>query len=185
VTMKGIVFVKFLELVEENWSPDFAEQLIEECNLPSGGAYTAVGTYPHEEIVTLVVKLSEMSNIPVPDLLKTYGHFLFGQFAALYPGFFEGVDSSIDFVGQIEDVIHVEVRKLYPDAELPKFEVIERTPDLLVIKYRSERHLGDLAEGLILSAIDHFKEKGTVNMSRQDLVEPGDPVCFRLERVAT
>ncbi len=180
--MKGIVFTKFLEMVEESYSVDFAEQMIEAVDLPSGGAYTAVGTYDHTEMVSLLVQLSKMTGRTVPDLLNAYGKYLFGQFAKLYPGFFEGVDSSIAFVARIEDVIHVEVKKLYPDAELPKFDVIEHTPDCLKILYKSDRHLGDLAEGLIDSCIAHFGERETVSLKRENLTDPGAPVCFTLTR---
>ena len=52
--MKGIVFTEFLEMVEQRFSPEIADRLIDESDLPSGGIYTAVGTYEHTEIVTYV-----------------------------------------------------------------------------------------------------------------------------------
>ncbi len=181
--MKGVVFTNFLEMVEQKWSPDFADQLIESTDLPSRGIYTAVGTYPHTEMVSLVVRLSEMSGITVPDLLRAYGEYLFGQFVRLYPVFFQGVSSAMDFVASIDAVIHVEVRKLYPDAELPKFVVEERTPNLLRIRYVSERHLADLAEGLLAGCIAHFGESQTIRLERHDLPQTGSPVCFSLKRI--
>lgn len=180
--MKGIVFTKFLEMVEGAYSVDLAEQIIEEADLPSGGVYTAVGTYDHQEMVSLLVVLSAKTGQSIPDLLRSYGNYLFGQFARLYPGFLEGMSSSIDFVASIESVIHVEVRKLYPDAQLPRFDVMEHTPDSLQIVYRSDRHLGDLAFGLIESCIDYFGETGEVTVERENLDEPGQPICFRMRR---
>lgn len=180
--MKGIVFTKFIEMVEQQFSTDVADRMIEACDLPSGGAYTAVGTYDHTEMVELLKALSQMTGRPIPELLHAYGRFLFGQFAKLYPGFFHGVHGSVDFIARIEDVIHVEVRKLYPDAQLPRFEVKEYTPDKLRIIYKSERHLGDLAHGLIEECIVHFGEQGQVVLTREDLNEPGSPVCFTLTR---
>lgn len=180
--MKGIVFTKFIEMMESTWSVDFAEQIIEECNLPSGGVYTAVGTYPHEEIVAMVVKLSERTGMAVPDLLQAFGKFLFGQFTKLYPAFLAGQSSAIDFVASIESVIHVEVRKLYPDAELPRFEVREHRPDYLEIVYTSDRHLGDLALGLMEASVSYFGEEGKIRVEKEDLAAPGSPVCFRMIR---
>lgn len=180
--MKGIVFTEFLTMVEERWSIEFAEELIESVDLPSGGAYTAVGTYDHSEMSALVTQLSVVTETPVPTLLRVFGHYLFGRFAVLYPVFFEGVTSSIDLVASIDGVIHVEVRKLYPDAELPRFFTLESTPDLLTVEYQSDRHLGDLAEGLIEAAIEHFEEKETVILTRKN-TEPEGPVCFTLRRM--
>jgi len=180
--MKGIVFTKFIEMMETTWSEDFAEQIIEDSNLPTGGVYTAVGTYNHEEIVSMVLKLSERTGMPVPELLQAFGKFLFGQFTKLYPSFLEGQTSSIGFVATIESVIHVEVRKLYPDAELPRFDVREHRPDYLEIVYSSDRHLGDLAFGLMEACVSHFGEDGKVRVEKEQLAEPGDPVCFRMIR---
>lgn len=178
--MKGIVFTKFIEMVEEKFSMDTAEDMIEACQLPNGGAYTSVGTYDHREMVTLLVQLSKMTDVPVPDLLRAYGNYLFGEFARLYPVFFEGITSSLVFAGQIDEVIHVEVMKLYPDAQLPRFETLSKSDDELKIVYRSDRHLGDLAEGLLEVCIVHFGEGESVRLRRENLQEPGDPVCFTM-----
>ena len=51
--MKGVVFTEFLDMVADRFSPDMVEDIIDDAQLPSGGAYTAVGTYPHEEMVAM------------------------------------------------------------------------------------------------------------------------------------
>jgi len=165
--MKGIVFTEFFEMVEEKFSPAVADAMIEACDLPSGGIYTAVGTYDHEEMVQLVVQLSAATGIAVPDLLRAFGQHLFGRFFAFYPQFFDGVTSSFDFLESIENHIHVEVRKLYPDAELPSFDCDTSAPDRLSLIYRSKRPFADFAEGLIRGCIAHFGEP--IDMVREDL----------------
>ena len=52
--MKGMVFTEFLEMVEDKFSPEVADQIIEQANLRSGGIYTSVGTYDHGEMIELV-----------------------------------------------------------------------------------------------------------------------------------
>ncbi|MGB1109629.1 MAG: heme NO-binding domain-containing protein, partial [Gammaproteobacteria bacterium] len=110
--MKGIVFSELVEMVEEVFSPEIADKIIESSHLPSGGAYTSVGTYDHEEILTLVSQLSEETGMPIDELVKTFGGHLFSRFVTLYPSFFEGVSSSFEFLETIEEHVHVEVRKL-------------------------------------------------------------------------
>jgi len=63
--MKGIVFSEFLNMVDERFSIEMSERLIDGVNLPSRGAYTTVGTYDAQEIVDLVAKLSEITKISV------------------------------------------------------------------------------------------------------------------------
>lgn len=174
--MKGVVFTEFLEMVEDRFSPRMVDDIIEDARLPSGGAYTAVGTYPHEEMVAMVVALSARSGAAVPDLLRTFGHHLFGRFAAGYPTFFEGVTGAMPFLAGIETIIHAEVLKLYPDAQLPRFDVVEHSPDRLVLVYHSARHFEDLAEGLIRGCIAHFREDIGLHRER---VEQADDAAER------
>lgn len=47
--MKGIIFTEFLEMVEDRFSPEIADRIIEASDLPSRGVYTAVGTYDHTD----------------------------------------------------------------------------------------------------------------------------------------
>lgn len=38
--MKGIIFTEFLDMVEERFSIETAEEILEAANLASGGSYT-------------------------------------------------------------------------------------------------------------------------------------------------
>jgi len=176
--MKGMVFTEFLEMVEARWSADMADDLVEQTPLASGGRYTAVGTYDHTELVAMVRALSERIGVPVPDLVRAFGEYLFGRFVVSHPSFFVGIDGALDFLERIEDVIHVEVLKLYPDASLPRFDV-DRDADRLVLLYRSSRHFEDLAHGLILGCLAHYGQRAQV--SRAPVVDAkGAAVRFEI-----
>jgi hypothetical protein len=179
--MKGIVFTEFLEMVEERFSPALADRIIGAANLPSGGAYTAVGTYDHGEMWSLVIELGKATGTPVPRLMHAFGEHLFGRFTIACPGFFAGVSSAFEFLQGLETVIHSEVRKLYPDAELPRFDIAERSADRMVMVYRSSRHFADLAEGLLRGCGQHFGEQ--LQIAREDLpAEHGSAARFTLTR---
>ena len=105
VTMKGVVFTEFLEMVEDHFSPDIADQIIENAELPSGGVYTAVGTYDHTEIVTLVQNLSAETKLGIDQLLHAFGKHLFGRFAEGYPTFFEDQHDAFQFLQSVEEYI--------------------------------------------------------------------------------
>ena len=160
--MKGIVFTTLLRMVEEAHGFDMVDTLIEKADLPSGGVYTAVGTYDHMEAVSLVVVLSEETGVSVPDLLKAFGEYLFGVLVSGYPAFVDGVTDPLDFLEGVESYIHVEVRKLYPDAELPSFKCRRISNAELEMVYSSGRHLEDLCEGLIVGSMKHFKREATI-----------------------
>ena len=86
--MKGIVFREFIDMVEEQFSREILDRIIDLSHLATGGAYTAVGTYDHREIVELVGHLSGETGIAVPGLMRVFGQHLFGRFAQIYPRFF-------------------------------------------------------------------------------------------------
>lgn len=154
--MKGIVFTEFLDMVEQRYSLDMVDALLDAVQPVCGGAYTAVGTYPHEDMVALVLALSQRVDVPPAQLLQAFGEHLAGRFVRLYPQFFAQTQDTLEFLAGVEDVIHVEVRKLYPDAELPRFQVEAREPGRLVLRYLSSRHLEDFAEGLMRGCAHHF-----------------------------
>ena len=154
--MKGVVFTEFLDFVAARHGEDMVDDIIEASALPSGGAYTAVGTYHHAEMATLCKALAAATGENESDLVREFGTHLSGTFSNGYPAFFSRSANFFDFLESIEAHIHVEVRKLYPDAELPSFKVATRTATRLVMDYRSPRRMSDLAEGLILGTAPKF-----------------------------
>jgi len=69
----------------------------------------------------LVAALSRQSNTPPNELLEVFGHHLIGRLRVSFPHFFKAAPILFDFLQSIDRHIHVEVRRLYPDAELPEF----------------------------------------------------------------
>lgn len=156
--MKGIVFTEFLDMVENKFGPDMVDDIIDESNLPSSGAYTSVGTYDHHELLSLVQTLSLKTGIDKKKLTQIYGHHLFFRFSELMPVFFEKPISTFDFLKSVHDTIHVEVKKLYPDAALPEFIAEELGPQSLKMTYKSRCPLADFAHGLMQGCADYFNE---------------------------
>lgn len=183
--MKGIVFTEFLEMVDDKFGYEVTENIIDQSinNLSTDGIYTAVGTYPYQEIISLVVALSQESNIPVPKLVEVFGEHLLGQFAKNYSAFFTNSKDTFSFLKSIDNHIHVEVKKLYPDAELPKFECHhpDNNEDKLIMIYTSERAMSDLAVGLINGTIKYFNE--TITFTKTDVENSnGKKVRFELNK---
>lgn len=164
--MKGMVFTEFLEMVEDKFSANMVDDIIDDADPASGGAYTAVGTYDHQELVDMVVALSKRTDIPANDLVQAFGTHVFSVFAKNYPSFFDGVTDALTFLSGIEDIIHAEVIKLYPDAKLPRFDC-QFEGQTLKMDYHSPRHFADLAQGLIIGCGQHFNE--TLEVKREDI----------------
>ena len=176
--MKGLVFREFLTMVENEYGYEMVDSIIENAILPNGGAYTTVGTYPHSEMFALVGELSKKINVDPGNLLFLFGKYIFGVFLKAYPVFFEGKKTSFDLLQEVEGKIHVEVIKLYPEAELPSFTVNEESENVMTMYYESSRKMADFAVGLINACIDHFNEKAQVEKLKEE--QGGEKVLIRI-----
>ena len=174
--MKGFIFSEFTEMVEQEFGFAFLDEMIESTKPQSGGVYTSIGTYSHEEMVKMVVYISEQKGIPVPDLLKIFGHFLFKRFHAQFPQFFEQSESMTDFLSRIDGIIHVEVEKLYEGAKTPKIIAREIDKNTLEVVYESPRKLAHFALGMLEASAEHFGEKVEIEM--QPVNEDGSETKF-------
>lgn len=147
--MLGMVFTELIEMVEDKFSPEIADKMVEAAEDKGGGVYTAVGAYPAEHVQAMVGRLSEITGIPAAELVRAFGRHLLGRFAESHPGHFQRHPDVFDFLARIDSDIHVEVKKLYSNATLPRFKVLSRSEDLLELRYTSPRRMELLAHGLI------------------------------------
>ncbi len=156
--MKGVVFREFVDLVEERYGEDVVDRLLSHPGLSTGGAYTAVGTYDHAELLILIELLSQEIGVEPHELTIELGKQLFNRLYKSYPQFVDPHDNAFDFLKTIDSVVHTEVKKLYSDAEVPEYHCEQLDDRVLVMDYRSSRPFADLAEGMLLGCIAHFNE---------------------------
>ena len=164
-------------MVESRYSIEVADHIITAANLSSGGAYTSVGTYPHQEMVDLVTHLSATTDTGVSELLNDFGRHLFKRFSVIHPEFVKTQASAFELLRRLDGHIHVEVRKLYIDAELPAFDYEEVNDGEMVFIYRSRRKLADFAHGLIQGCVEHFGQP--MQIERTDLPDEGSDAHTR------
>jgi hypothetical protein len=174
--MKGIVFTELMEMAEARYGLEAVEIAIQRANPSSKAAYTSVGNYPHTELVDLVLALAGQVGTPPNQLMISFGHHLFRRFTVLYPQLFTEAKSAWDFLCSVHDYIHVEVKKLYPDAELPVFTHSRQGEDHLELTYSSPRPLANLAQGLIEACLEHFG--GGYSLSRKEITPDGCSARF-------
>ncbi len=154
--MKGLVFRTFYEFCEEHHGEEVLDEVIEAADLPNGGAYTTVGTYPYPHMEALLGAFLGHTGKTQKDTLQEFGSFCFSKWVKSWPSEFEGKEL-FDVLSTVDEFHEKQVRKLYPDAELPSFRVESRTEDELVLGYRSQKPLSDLAAGVIRGAGLHME----------------------------
>lgn len=168
--MKGLVFQEFLNYVEETRGADAVDDVIDAAALLHDGVYTSGGTYPFEEMVSLVAALCRISSNPMPAVLDGFGRHCFARWVHYAPRFFAG-RHLFEILRDIDTFHETEVRKLYPDAELPSFVVEQRDGNTMTIGYYSCKPLADLAVGVISGAAEHLGQR--VGVSHQPACHAG------------
>jgi hypothetical protein len=174
--MKGIVFTEFLELVEDKFGLEMVDTIISNSDLKSNGIYTSVGTYSFSEMLQLLKHLSDHTGISIDNLLLVYAEHFFIVLKNNYPDLLAIYKDPIQMISSIENHIHVEVKKIYPDAELPTFEVIEKTNNSLIMIYKSSRAMHHFGLGLMNKTFEHFNKKAIIQLEK--IKEDGTEVRF-------
>ena len=156
--MKGVIFNIFEEFVCTVADEDTWEDILDAVELETKEPFVGPGTYPDGDLMTLFMETLKRLDIEPGPALVAFGKFLFPRLAKAHPDFHEKAAGLKEFLLTIHDVIHVEVRKLYPDAITPQFTYEQPNDNVLIMNYSSQRPLAMLAQGLIEGAAEHFNE---------------------------
>lgn len=172
--MKGIIFNLLEEVVISNHGEDTWDQLLATAELD--GAYTSLGSYPDEQMQELVGAASQKLGLTAFEVLRWFGQQAIPLLFERYPAFFSTQSSTRPFVLSVNRIIHPEVRKIYPDANVPTFEFRHAPDGGLMMGYLSPRRLCALAQGFIEGAATHYGE--TVILEHRECMHKGDKRCL-------
>lgn len=171
--MKGIVFNLLEEVVTREYGADTWDDLLDDAAV--GGSYTSLGSYADEDLSNLVMAASAKLQIPAQDVIRWFGHNAVPLLAEKYPAFFKPHTSARSFILTLNNIIHPEVRKIYPGADVPEFD-FESTDGALLLGYSSKRQLCSFAQGLIEGTAEHYKEH--VDLKHLKCTMRGDDKCL-------
>jgi len=171
--MKGVVFDILRDMVETEHGLEGWNLLLERAG--SDGMFLSTQSYADKELMALVQAASDVTGHSIETLLNQFGEFMVGEFYERYPSFFDDCDGLFEFLLSVDEIVHGEVLKFYPDAALPSFHYEQSSPEFLVMNYRSERKLCALAEGLIQGSAKHFKQ--SISLSHDPCMHKGSDHC--------
>jgi hypothetical protein len=171
--MKGIVFNLLERVTVDAHGENAWDDLLESAALD--GAYTSLGSYPDAQFLRLVEESAERFDMAPQDVIRWLGRTSIPHLADAYPGFFEPHETTRDFLLTLNEIIHPEVRKLYPGALVPDFAMSDLPGGGLAMGYGSPRRMCSFAEGLIEGAAGHYGEHVTITQPRCML--RGDETC--------
>jgi Haem-NO-binding len=171
--MKGIVFSLLEDAVTRTHGEDVWDDLLERAGLD--GAYTSLGSYPDADLFALVGAVSNVTGDDAQAVIRWFGREAMPTLAEAYPGFFEPHTELRSFLETLNDIIHPEVRKLYPGADVPTFGFAYAPDGTIAMRYGSGRRMCAFAEGLIEGAAAHYRQ--IVRVDQPTCMLRGDDWC--------
>jgi hypothetical protein len=173
--MKGIIFNQFLDMVEGKFGYQMVDAIILQNSSTTGGAYTSIGNYSHDELKRLFKSLHEKTKIPLPLLLHEFGRHLFQWFIKNYGSKFQSSNNAFCFIKGMEVQLQNELEKIYPDIRFPEIKIKSRNGSSLEVYYYADYGAASLIRGILEAALDYFDENAIVKSSRV----PGEKNCMK------
>lgn len=159
--MKGIVFNLLERLVSREYGEDAWDNLLEAAG--HDGVYTTLGSYHDIELHQLVRAAARVLDTPPDAFVRWFGRNALPLLGESFREFFLGHTHTLPFLLTLNDIIHPEVRKLYPGADLPIFDFTVGEDGVLLIGYRSSRRLCEFGKGMVEGAANYYGERVTIN----------------------
>ncbi len=171
--MKGVIFNLAEQVVTDAYGADAWDDVLDKAGLD--GAYTSLGSYADADLVALVSAAAQLLGVEPAAVVRQVGEGAIPLLAQRYPVFFSPHAAARPFLLTLNDIIHPEVRKLYPGADVPEFDFALEGDDVLLLTYRSQRHLCALAEGFVAGAAGHYGQR--VDVSQPQCMLHGAEAC--------
>lgn len=171
--MKGIVFNLLEDVVSREYGAHTWDDLLDAASMD--GSYTSLGSYADEDLSKLVMAASSALQQPPEEVIRWFGRAAVPLLAEKYPAFFKPHSSARSFILTLNEIIHPEVRKIYPGADVPEFD-FETSDNALLLGYTSKRRLCSFAQGLIEGTAEHYDEQ--VEFDHLKCMIQGDDKCL-------
>ena len=171
--MKGVVFNLLEELVRKEFGASEWHQVREEADVDA--SFDSLTTYPDAVLRKLIAAVGKRAQKTPGEALQWFGRYSMPLLASRYAPLFNSQSSTRSFILTLNDIIHPEVLRLYPGADVPVFDFDTSVPDALTVGYQSPRKLCLLTHGFIEGAADHYGE--TVDVEQSTCMHRGDAKC--------
>lgn len=154
--MKGVIFNAFQDFVSKNFGMSTYQRVLKETDLEDE-VFIGPESYDDEKLLNLVGVSVRLLELSMESAVRSFGRHLFGFLVKRSPHVLEDHKSPRELLLGLDNIIHVEVRKIYEGAETPTFNPELLEDGSIYLSYVSKRGLSPLVEGLLLGMGDFYQ----------------------------
>lgn len=173
--MLGFFFTELKQFVIQELSESAWIEVLGKVGLGAKDSYMNGLYYPDEDMMRIVVGVSNMTGMSIDQVLLRYGMFVGKDLFTAYKPLIDPKWKALDFLENVEDSIHMVVRARNRKANPPRLVCNRLTDREIVIDYRSERKLCRVAQGIALGVAEHYGE--AIEIVEETCMHRGDPSC--------
>lgn len=172
--MHGIVFAELEEFANGQFGSGTWRQIVDSADTEDQ-TYLPTKAYSDQDAINIVQAASEMADIPVPDLLHTFGKHIAPSLLSMYGAQVDDSWGYLDLLENTEEQIHKVVRRDKPDASPPALRTERVADNTVEIRYASSRQMCPLLKGIAQGMADEYNEQ--IQISEQQCMFDGESEC--------
>jgi hypothetical protein len=169
--MKGIVVDCLKELVIGSFGQEKWSKIMIKSNINPKKIYNITDDVDDELVLKMFGNTCEVGGLSFEQACDAFGEFWVASYTQKrYPSFYEGVNSSREFLMKLDDV-HTTMRKRIKNAQPPKLSYTWKDNNRLIMVYHSYRDLTELFAGAVRGVAKYFNDKVEVKILDRKNVE--------------
>ena len=155
--MKGVIPICLSELVKKRFGSEKWVQILEKAGLQKSEYFLPQQNVDDRAALKVFAATCSVLDLSAVSAAEAFGEYWCCEYAPrIYAAYFTGVRNARDFLLRN---VHEQVTKTIPDAHPPAFSFEEPSRNKLIMKYSSQRGLGDIFAGLVKGVVRHFREE--------------------------
>lgn len=172
--MKGVMFNSFTEFIKQKFGTNELDILLQKDNYPNKGGFSALGNYSFSYMHSLVNNSIFLFDCSKNEIVRQFGKFtykyLYNRLIKTHEDNknYTKYNNPYDFLENINIIHFDELRKIYPNAKFPEFEITRLGSNHIVLKYSSFRDMPYLTYGLIEGCLDFYGYNSSITMDKTD-----------------
>jgi hypothetical protein len=154
--MKGHIFDLLEKFIREQVGEDALYEIIDACSFDTSAAFVRSAVYPDDNLYEMVGRAVDRLGIEPEVAHAAFGRWIIPELGNLMPGVFDRYDGPCAFLAGLDEMHQVSLKKIYPDAEPPRFAYQSINEEEGVIRYQSPRGLHHFMAGCLEGVADVY-----------------------------